>query len=166
MQANPQTHKNPLFATMLLAWSLTEVVRYPFYFLSLLNIDLYALNWLRYTLFLVLYPLGAGSEAFLSFSTLPPLNTLPYIPRVLESAHDLFLRLPGSFIQSHLGRSIVWQMARTKAALRTGGRWTTIEVARLVLFFVWWPALYVLYSYMLKQRRKFFAKTGPKAKTL
>lgn len=151
---------------MLLAWSLTEVVRYPFYFLALLGIDLYAINWLRYTLFLVLYPLGAGSEAFLSFSTLPPLDTLPYIPRVLEAAHDLFSKLPAKFVQSGVGRSMVWQMARARAAVQTGGRWTTIEVARLVLFFVWWPALYVLYTYMLKQRKKFFAKNSPKSKTL
>lgn len=161
-----QTHKNPLFATMLLAWSLTEVVRYPFYFLALLGIDLYAINWLRYTLFLVLYPLGAGSEAFLSFSTLPPLDTLPYIPRVLEAAHELFRKLPAKFVQSAVGRSMVWQMARARAAVQAGRRWTTIEVARLVLFFIWWPALYVLYTYMLKQRKKFFAKNGPKSKTL
>lgn len=128
-----------MFATMLLAWSVTETIRYPFYFLALLGIDVYALNWLRYTLFLVLYPLGAGSEAGLSFSTLPPLNTLPYIPKVLEYAHELAHKLPSNVLHSGVGRGLVWQIARARAAQHAGARWTLIEVVRLVLFFVWWP---------------------------
>lgn len=148
---------------MLLAWSVTEVIRYPFYFLSLLNIDVYALNWLRYTLFLVLYPLGAGSEAFLSFSTLPPLRTLPYVPKVAGHVHSMLYNLPSGFVRNLMkvpaGRTIIWQVARAKAAKAVGGAWNGMQVARLLLFFVWWPALYVLYTYMLKQRKKFFSKS-------
>ena len=58
---------------MVLSWSLTEVVRYAFYATSLLSQhDVpYLLLYLRYTTFYVLYPLGASSEAFLIYSTLP-----------------------------------------------------------------------------------------------
>jgi very-long-chain (3R)-3-hydroxyacyl-CoA dehydratase len=56
---------------MVLAWSVAEVVRYPFYALSLLGLESSVLLWLRYTLFLVLYPIGAVSEAALSFQSLP-----------------------------------------------------------------------------------------------
>jgi hypothetical protein len=129
---------------MLLAWSVTEVIRYPFYVVSLLGKDIYALNWLRYTLFLVLYPLGAGSEAFLSFSTLPPLSTLPHAPSALASLHDVVHKLPAAVSQSLLrttpGRNLLWSVARAKAAHKAKHvAWTGIQYARLVLFFVWWP---------------------------
>ncbi|KAL3121438.1 hypothetical protein niasHT_006250 [Heterodera trifolii] len=47
---------------LLLAWSITEVVRYSFYALNLLNAVPYALTWMRYTFFIALYPMGAGGE--------------------------------------------------------------------------------------------------------
>ena len=69
--SSKETHTNPLYASMVLSWSLTEVVRYSFYAFSLLGSEPAPLAWLRYTLFYVLYPTGASSEAFLMYSTLP-----------------------------------------------------------------------------------------------
>jgi very-long-chain (3R)-3-hydroxyacyl-CoA dehydratase len=56
---------------MVFAWSLTEVIRYTFYATSLIAQPPYPLLYLRYTTFYLLYPLGACSEAFLTYSTLP-----------------------------------------------------------------------------------------------
>ena len=57
---------------MILAWSITEVIRYAFYAFSLLgSVPPRALTYLRYTTFYALYPLGAGSEAFLILATVP-----------------------------------------------------------------------------------------------
>lgn len=44
------------------AWSITELVRYSFYFLSLFKIEWRPLLWMRYTFFIVLYPLGVTGE--------------------------------------------------------------------------------------------------------
>lgn len=62
---------------MVLAWSATEVIRYLFYACGLLGYTPRPLTWLRYTTFYALYPLGAGSEAALIFSTLPKTSPLP-----------------------------------------------------------------------------------------
>ncbi|KAJ7084324.1 PTPLA-domain-containing protein [Mycena belliarum] len=62
---------NPLYTSAVLAWSLTEVVRYSFYASNLLGYEPPVLLYLRYTMFYVLYPIGASSEAFLNYSTLP-----------------------------------------------------------------------------------------------
>ena len=62
---------------MVFAWSLTEVIRYSFYACSLLGKEPYTLLWLRYTTFFVLYPIGAGSEAFVNYATLPRSNPVP-----------------------------------------------------------------------------------------
>jgi very-long-chain (3R)-3-hydroxyacyl-CoA dehydratase len=62
---------NPLYASMVLAWSATEVVRYAYYAFGLIGGQPAVLEWLRYTTFYVLYPLGAVSEAFLIYTSLP-----------------------------------------------------------------------------------------------
>lgn len=69
----PQTTQhNPAYATMLLAWSFTEVVRYSYFVFSLSGIGVPKLwTWLRYNTFLVLYPLGVASECWLVYSAIP-----------------------------------------------------------------------------------------------
>jgi very-long-chain (3R)-3-hydroxyacyl-CoA dehydratase len=59
----PSVAQSPFFTTLLLAWGITEVVRYT-YFALLLSTGRVPdfLVWLRYNLFFVLYPVGAGSE--------------------------------------------------------------------------------------------------------
>ena len=47
---------------MVFAWSITEVVRYLFYALNLLGVEVYPVKWLRYSMFVVLYPLGVAGE--------------------------------------------------------------------------------------------------------
>lgn len=53
---------------MMFAWSLTEVVRYSYYLLSLFEMEVRSLTWLRYSLFIVLYPLGVTGEIGCLFS--------------------------------------------------------------------------------------------------
>jgi very-long-chain (3R)-3-hydroxyacyl-CoA dehydratase len=65
-----QARNNPLYSSMVLAWSVTEIIRYTFYATSLFTEVPYPLLYLRYTTFYILYPIGAGSEAFLIYSTL------------------------------------------------------------------------------------------------
>lgn len=56
---------------------MTEVIRYSFYACNLLGFEPYILLYLRYTTFYVLYPVGASSEAFLIFATLPKSSPIP-----------------------------------------------------------------------------------------
>jgi hypothetical protein len=44
------------------AWSITELVRYSFYFLGLFDIQPRPLLWMRYSFFIALYPLGVTGE--------------------------------------------------------------------------------------------------------
>ncbi|KAL9650262.1 hypothetical protein ABK040_014917 [Willaertia magna] len=52
--------------TLMFAWCTTEVIRYSFYALKLYDICPYFLTWLRYSTFIVLYPLGVSSEIALT----------------------------------------------------------------------------------------------------
>eukprot|EP00049_Salpingoeca_infusionum_P014445 m.270182 g.270182 ORF g.270182 m.270182 type:complete len:776 (-) comp15677_c0_seq1:4347-6674(-) len=54
---------NYAYFLMLVAWSVTEVIRYNTYWLKIvLGTPPYFLKWCRYTFFIVLYPLGVYSE--------------------------------------------------------------------------------------------------------
>ena len=59
---------------LLITWTLAEMIRYPFYVLSVLNIQSYPITWLRYTAWIVLYPIGIFTEAVVIYQNLPHLQ--------------------------------------------------------------------------------------------
>jgi len=125
----PEVRSNPLYTSMILAWSITEVIRYSFYACSILGKNPYVLLYLRYTTFYILYPVGASSEAFLIYATLPTSSPVPS-----------------------------WQSWMQ-------GMWKPTDYVRAVLFVIWWLALYVLYTYMIAQRRKVIGNASKTLKT-
>lgn len=71
------TAHSPAFAGMLIAWSVTEVIRYS-YFVFLLGSGRIPsfLSWLRYNTFYVLYPLGISCECWLVYRAIEPAGNL------------------------------------------------------------------------------------------
>lgn len=61
----PEAAQHWAYATMLVAWSITEVIRYSYFALNLSAYPPYLLTWFRYNTFFVLYPLGISSECWL-----------------------------------------------------------------------------------------------------
>ncbi len=53
---------------IMFAWGITEIVRYSFYFSGLIGKEIKILVFLRYTLFLVLYPMGVMGELLIIYS--------------------------------------------------------------------------------------------------
>jgi very-long-chain (3R)-3-hydroxyacyl-CoA dehydratase len=103
------THASPVYTTMVVAWSLTEVPRYAYYALPR---PPPWLTWLRYSTFYLLYPLGAGSEALLALSTISE-----------------------------------WQHG-----------WSLEDWLKAAMVVVWIPGLYVMYTHMIRTRRKVLGK--------
>ncbi|XP_029000270.1 very-long-chain (3R)-3-hydroxyacyl-CoA dehydratase-like isoform X2 [Betta splendens] len=52
-------------------WSTIEIFRYPFYMLACIGTEWKLLTWLRYTLWIPLYPLGSIAEAVAVIQSLP-----------------------------------------------------------------------------------------------
>ncbi|MCJ1442981.1 MAG: hypothetical protein MMC23_003478 [Stictis urceolatum] len=100
-----QTSPSPFYSSMLIAWSVTEVVRYAFFVQNLRGTVPPALVWLRYNLFYVLYPVGISSECVMMWKA--------------------------SWATEGLPRFAIW--------------------AVLVGYV---PGSYVLYTHMIKQRKK------------
>jgi len=57
---------------MLLAWSVTEVIRYSYFVLNLRGYVPAIVTWLRYNTFYVLYPVGILSEMTMVLKTIGP----------------------------------------------------------------------------------------------
>ncbi|KAK9463625.1 tyrosine phosphatase-like protein [Lipomyces oligophaga] len=62
--------KTLAFSTMLICWSITEIIRYSFYASSLRGSPSKWLVWLRYNTFFVLYPAGVSSELLVIYASL------------------------------------------------------------------------------------------------
>lgn len=66
-----EVQDEPGVALYITCWTCTEIVRYAFYTFGLLNQLPYILTWLRYTLFIILYPSGVAGELWTTYSALP-----------------------------------------------------------------------------------------------
>ncbi|KAJ4982204.1 hypothetical protein NE237_033041 [Protea cynaroides] len=78
-----------------LAWSLSEVIRYSHYALSRLGICPFWLSYLRYTAFIVLYPIGVFTgEMWLMYEALPFIkkkNLFDWLPFSFDSSVKVLL---------------------------------------------------------------------------
>lgn len=67
----PEIHMHWSFTTMVIAWSIAEIVRYSFYTFHLTSGVPGIVSWARYNFFFVLYPLGVFSEMMMVYQALP-----------------------------------------------------------------------------------------------
>lgn len=68
----PFLASSPFYSSMLVAWSITEIIRYSYFALSLSGLQPRFLTWLRYNTFFVLYPIGITSECALIWKATEP----------------------------------------------------------------------------------------------
>lgn len=71
IEAEPRMQTKPVVFYLFLVWSTVEIVRYPYYIMQLLNIDISFLTWLRYTIWMPLYPLGFVCEGIIILRNIP-----------------------------------------------------------------------------------------------
>lgn len=81
--------QSPTYSSMLIAWSVTEVIRYSYFALTLSGLTPRNLTWLRYNTFFILYPIGILSECSLVYlaavgpaataTEYPLMSLMPYV---------------------------------------------------------------------------------------
>lgn len=86
----PEVRATTTFESMVLAWSLTEIPRY-FYFAvsSVMTAVPFWVVYLRYSTFLPLYPLGAGSEWLNLYQALPFIRESKLLTFSLPNRYNL-----------------------------------------------------------------------------
>ncbi|XP_047532428.1 very-long-chain (3R)-3-hydroxyacyl-CoA dehydratase [Vanessa atalanta] len=71
IDAEPRMQTKPVVFYLFLMWSIIEVIRYPYYIMQLYKKEIYILTWLRYTMWIPLYPLGIVCEATVILRNIP-----------------------------------------------------------------------------------------------
>lgn len=66
-----EMHNQPVVFFVFYLWSAIEIFRYPFYMLGCFNTEWKTLTWLRYTIWIPLYPLGVIAEAVAVIQSIP-----------------------------------------------------------------------------------------------
>lgn len=85
----PEAAGSPWAALMVASWALVEVPRYLFYVLETLGQKApYALTWVRYSLFLVLYPTGITGEVGSLVTALPFIKERGVLTATMPNAHN------------------------------------------------------------------------------
>ncbi|XP_006620732.1 very-long-chain (3R)-3-hydroxyacyl-CoA dehydratase isoform X1 [Apis dorsata] len=87
IEAEPRMQTKPVIFYLFLIWSTVEIVRYPYYITQLLKIEISFLKWLRYTIWMPLYPLGFLCEGIII------LRNIPYF----EETQKFTISLPNSW---------------------------------------------------------------------
>jgi len=99
--AVPDVQNHWVLSMMLFSWSITEVIRYLFYTCNQYSAVPFVLGWLRYTLFIVLYPTGVAGEVGTIFNSLPFVKRThlysTYMPNSLNFGFDFYYALIASF---------------------------------------------------------------------
>ncbi|KAK6202342.1 tyrosine phosphatase-like protein [Scheffersomyces amazonensis] len=78
---SPGNYNFIFFNTILWAWSLSDIIRYTFFVFKLIDNGKLCprfLLWLRYSAFLILYPLGLISESATVYLSLSSVKNSPY----------------------------------------------------------------------------------------
>lgn len=100
----------PVVCYLLAIWTVLELFRYPYYMLRVYNINLGLLTWLRYTVWIPLFPAGFVCEGVIALRDIPyfeetekfsvllpnPYNLSFYLPNILR-VYLLFLFFPSMY---------------------------------------------------------------------
>lgn len=102
-----EMHNKPVVFFVFYLWSAIEIFRYPFYMLGCIDTEWKTLTWLRYTIWIPLYPLGVLAEAVAVVQSIPifdeaKLFSIP-LPKAIGTSIPFTYVLKGYLVLMVLG---------------------------------------------------------------
>lgn len=101
IDAEPRMQTKHVVFYLFLIWSVIEIVRYPYYITQLLNIKISFLTWLRYTIWIPLYPMGFLCEGIIILRNIPYFEETQKFTVSLPNAYNFSFHFP-SFLRIYL----------------------------------------------------------------
>jgi len=105
INAEPRVQDNKSVVALIFIWSMAEVIRYPYYMIGLLGIEDKALTWMRYSAWIVLYPIGILLEAVVFCQNLAFLEQSQRLSYLLPNQFNFSFYMPG-FLKFYLSVGI------------------------------------------------------------
>lgn len=101
IDAEERMQTKPVIFYLVLMWSTIELVRYPFYITQLLKRNIRLLTWLRYTIWIPLYPLGILCEGIVILRNIPYFEETERFTVALPNALNFAFHMP-TFLKLYL----------------------------------------------------------------
>lgn len=101
LDAEERMQTKPVVFYLFVVWSLIEVVRYPYYISALIGKPLGLLTWLRYTMWIPLYPFGILCESIVMLRNLPYFEETGRFSLVMPNAANVVFDMP-TFMKGYL----------------------------------------------------------------
>ncbi|XP_015601458.1 very-long-chain (3R)-3-hydroxyacyl-CoA dehydratase isoform X2 [Cephus cinctus] len=101
MEAEPRMQEKPVVFYVFLIWSTAEMVRYLYYIVHLLNLEIPLLTWLRHTIWMPLYPLAFLCEDIIIIRNIPYFEETQKFTIGLPNAWNFAFHFP-SFMKIYL----------------------------------------------------------------
>uniref|UniRef100_U5ENU0 Very-long-chain (3R)-3-hydroxyacyl-CoA dehydratase n=1 Tax=Corethrella appendiculata TaxID=1370023 RepID=U5ENU0_9DIPT len=91
----------PVVFYLFFIWALIEIVRYPYYLTQLVNINFSILTWLRYTIWIPLYPLGIMCESIIVLRNIPYFEETKRFTIEMPNSYNFTFHMP-TFMKIYL----------------------------------------------------------------
>ncbi|KAG8041948.1 hypothetical protein G9C98_007252 [Cotesia typhae] len=128
IESEKRMQTKPVVFYLFFVWSLVEVFRYPYYIAQLFRVNIPLLTWLRYTVWIPLYPIGFLCEGIVMLRNIPYFEEtkkysieLPnswnfsfYLPTFMR-IYLLMFFIPALYMMmSHMNRARYQKLGKTK----------------------------------------------------
>lgn len=94
IESEPRMQTKPVVFYLVIIWSSIEVIRYPYYISQLNNFSNGFLTWLRYTIWIPLYPLGILCEGIIVLRNIPYFEETKRFSLPLPNSYNLAFDMP------------------------------------------------------------------------
>lgn len=148
IDAEPRMQTKPVIFYLIVIWSSVEIVRYPYYLTQVLGLEIPILTWLRYTIWMPLYPLGFLCESIIVLRNIPYFEetgkytiSLPnewnfalHFPTLMR-VYLLMLCLPGMYtVMSHMNK--VRYKKLSNGNIKRKHTWSVSHSVYFIYFFI------------------------------
>lgn len=101
IDAEPRMHEKPVVFYLLLTYASVEIIRYPYYLFRTYDMDVGVITWLRYTIWIPLYPIGFICEGVIALRNIPYLEETEKFSVLLPNSWNVSFYLP-NLIRAYL----------------------------------------------------------------
>jgi len=101
IDSEPRMQEKPVVFYLLLVYASIEIVRYPYYLFRVYDMEVGILTWLRYTIWVPLYPIGFICEGVIALRNIPYFEETEQFSVQLPNKYNLSFYFP-NMIRAYL----------------------------------------------------------------
>lgn len=94
IECESRMQTKPVVFYLFIIWSMVEVIRYPYYISTILKKELSLLTWLRYSIWIPLYPLGILCEGIVILRNIPYFEETGRFTKTLPNSWNFTFNMP------------------------------------------------------------------------